>query len=283
MPKVTVTIQAPAEHPDVLDIRDAMQQVLDFFELLSGDDDRDTLAWNFTFAGTNSPFTAEAEATSNNKDVDVTYIANTRISETASYMSDLRSGRRPTKDIGKKRRSAAKRVFVRNTQAIGKTTVNFSVPTAPEVVLTPSIAQTSLALSQSNDAPEVQYLSEDRERHENGSIEGRIVDVSSDYNHPAIRIEERKSGREINCRVGQEVIDSIASATSLKDVWEHRRVRVRGVISFDSAGQITRVYAKSVTPIAPRAMTLKDIEDRDFTGGLQIEDYLDKLREGNLG
>jgi hypothetical protein len=283
MPKVKVTVQASAEHPDVLDIRDAMQQVLDFFDMLSGDDDRDTLAWNITYAATNSPFTAEAEAVSVNSDVDITPIANARISETSKYLSDLRTGIRPSKPLTKRRRLAARKVFTRNIQAVGKTTVQFSLPTAPEIILTPTTAQAALTASQIQELPEVKYLADDRERQEYGSVEGRIVDVSSDYNHPAIRIEERKSGREINCRVGQEVIDAIAKATSLKDVWEHRRVKVRGLIAFDSSGQITRVYAKSVTPIMPRSMTLKDIEDRDFTEGLNTEDYLEKLREGELG
>ena len=283
MPKVTVTVQAPSEHPDVLDIRDALQQILDFFDMLSGDDDRDTLAWNITFASMNSPLTAEAEAVSINSDVDITPIANARISETSKYLSDLRAGARPSRNLTKRRRLAARKVFTRNTQAVGKTTVRFSLPTAPEVILTPASAQASLTASQLQELPEIKYLADDRERQEYGSIEGRIVDVSSDYNHPAIRIEERKSGREINCRVGQEVIDAIASATTLKDVWEHRRVRVRGLVSFDSSGQITRVYAKSVTPIMPRSMTLKDIEDKEFTSGLSTQDYLEKLREGELG
>ncbi len=256
MPKVTITVQAPAEHPDVLDIRDAMQQILDFFEMLSGDDDRDTFAWNITYAATNSPLTAEAEAVSIKSDVDITPIANARIFETSRYLSDLRDGARPSRNLTKRRRTAARKVFTRNTQTVGKTTVRFSLPTAPEVILTPSTAQASLTASQLEELPDVKYLADDRERQEYGSVEGRIVDVSSDYNHPAIRIEERKSGREINCRVGQEVIDAIANATSLKDVWEHRRVRVRGLISFDVSGQVTRVYAKSVTPIVPRSMTL---------------------------
>lgn len=283
MPKVTVTIQAPAEHPDVLDIRDAMQQVWDFFDLLSGDDDRDTLAWNFTYAATNSPFTAEAEAVSINSDIDITPIANARISETSKYLTDLRTGTRPSKNLTKRRRLAARKVFTRNTLSVGKTTVRFSLSTAPEVILTPATAQASLMTSQLQESSEVKYLADDRERQEYGSVEGRIVDVSSDYNHPAIRIEERKSGREINCRVGQEVIDAIANATSLKDVWEHRRVRVRGIVSFDASGQVTRVYAKSVTPIVPRSMTHRDIEDKDFTAGLSTEVYLEKLREGELG
>ncbi len=31
------------------------------------------------------------------------------------------------------------------------------------------------------------------------------------------------------------------------------------------------------------SQTLRDIEGKDFTGGLSTEDYLEKLREGELG
>ena len=283
MPKVTVTIQASAEHPDVLDIRDAMQQVLDFFELLSGDDDKDTLAWNITYAGTNSPFTAVAEAVSVRPDVDVRPMANIRISETAFYLSDLSSGIKPTRIISARRRQAAKRVFSRNTGRVGKTTLKFSDPAAPEVTLTPTLSKTALETAKNLELPEIQYLAENRERQEYGSIEGTIVDVGTDYNQPAIHIEERKSGRQVACRVGQDVIDAIAHATSLRDVWEHRRVRVRGIVAYDSDGQIVRVHAKSITRISPRNMTLKDIEDMEFTDDISTTDYLEKLRESGLG
>jgi hypothetical protein len=283
MPKATVTIQAAAEHPDVLDIRDAMQQVLDFFELLTGDDDRATIAWNITYAGTNSPFTAEAEAVSVQKDIDIRPIANLRISEVAEYLNDLSSGRRSTRPISLRRRKAAKKVFERNTRSIGKTIVRFDLPKASTVTLTPINSLAALGVAEVIEGAGIYYLPEKRERQEFGSVEGTIVDVRDDYNQPAIRIVERKSGKEISCRVDQDVIDEIANSTSLRDVWEHRRVRVRGMIIFDSDGQIKRIYAKSVSAVFPRSMTTKDIEDKNFTGGLGINEYLEKLREGELG
>jgi hypothetical protein len=283
MPKATVTIQAAAEHPDVLDIRDAMQQVLDFFELLTGDDDRATIAWNITYAGTNSPFTAEAEAVSVQKDIDIRPIANLRISEVAEYLNDLSSGRRSTRPISLRRRKAAKKVFERNTRSVGKTIVRFDLPKASTVTLTPINSLAALGVAEVIEGAGIYYLPEKRERQEFGSVEGTIVDVRDDYNQPAIRIVERKSGKEISCRVDQDVIDEIANSTSLRDVWEHRRVRVRGMIIFDSDGQIKRIYAKSVSAVFPRSMTTKDIEDKNFTGGLGINEYLEKLREGELG
>ncbi len=283
MPKVSVTVQASAERPGVLDIREAMLQVYDFFELLSAEDDKNTLSWNLVFAGTNSPFTATAEAVSLQDGIDITPIANSRLNETSDYLSALSQGRRPHGIISSVRRKAARRFFNRNTLAVGKTTLSFDTPKATKVTLTPDMAITALSAVEKADAMDISYLSNNRERQEHGSIEGNIVDVCSDYNVPAIKVVERKSGRTIVCRVDQSVIDDISKSTSFKDVWEQRRVLIRGLIAFNSQGQVTRVRAKSITPINPRDMTLKDIEDKDFTGTLGINEYLHSLREGELG
>lgn len=283
MPKATITVQAPAEHPDVLDIRDAMQQVLDFFTLLSGEESSDTISWNLTFANKVNPFTAEAEAVSLSPGIDVRPVANARMTEASHYLSSLVKRERPHRTLTSKRKNAVRSFLKRNTATIGKTSIMFDVPTLEPVVLTPSLAAAALETAAQEEVADLSYVPEKRERIEFGSIEGAIVDAASDYNQPAIHIIERKSGREIACRVEQSMIDKIAASTSVKDVWEHKRVSVRGRIVFDPDGQISRVYAQSITPITPRDMTLKDIEDREFTGGLSISEYLDKLREGELG
>lgn len=283
MAKAKITVQAPADRPDVLDIRDAMQQVLDFFDLLTADEDKDSLVWNLTLASTNSPFHAEAEAVSVTPGVDIRAVATARINEASEFMSAFGRGENPRRQIGHRRRSAAKRVWRRNTAGIGKTVVTFDIPKVAEVVVTPTIAAVALEASAREEKAEFDYLPEIRERTEHGSIEGVLVDVGTDYNQPAIRVIERKSGKEIACRVDQSFVDEIAKSASFRDVWEHRRVRVRGKIAFDQQGKIIRVYAKSIMPIIPRTMTLRDIEDKGFTGGLAITEYIEKLREGTLG
>ena len=283
MAKAKITVQAPADRPDVLDIRDAMLQVLDFFELLTADDDKENLVWNLTLATTNSPFHAEAEAVSVRPGVDIRAIANARISEASEFMVAVGRGEKPRRQIGQRRQSAAKRVWRRNTGGIGKTTVTFDIPKVAEVIVTPFSAVLALEASARDEKAEFDYLPIARERTEHGSVEGVLLDVGTDYNQPSIRIIERKSGRTIACRVDQSVIDEIAGAASFRDVWEHRRVRVRGRIAFDQQGQIARVYARSIAHVVPRAMTFRDIEDQDFTSGLTTSEYIDKLREGTLG
>ncbi|MBV8895031.1 MAG: hypothetical protein JO051_00860 [Acidobacteriaceae bacterium] len=283
MPKATITVQAPAERPDILDIRDAMQQVLDFFDLLTSEEDRNTLAWNMTLASTNSPFTAQAEAVSVRPGIDVRAVATARIGEVSEYMTALARGRAPRRAMDSKRRNAARRLWRRNTNGIGRTTVQFDLPKVEPITVTPSLAATALEAFAKQESLEFSYLPEKRERTEFGSVEGALIDVGTDYKFPAVRIVERKSGREIVCRVEQAVVDAIASQADFRDVWERRRVRVRGRIVFDTGGQISRVYANTITPLSPRTMTLRDIEDQEFTEEVPTADYLERLREGGLG
>jgi hypothetical protein len=283
MAKTKITVQAAAGRPDVLDIRDAMQQVFDFFDLLTADEDKDSLVWNLTLATTNSPFSAEAEAVSIIAGVDVRAVAAARISEASEFMGALGHGETSRRAIAPRRRKAAQRFWRRNTGGIGKTVVTFDIPTAAEIIVTPAIAALALETSAREEKAELDYLPNVRERTEHGSVEGILIHVTTDYNKPAIRIIERKSGREIACRVDPSLVDTIAGAANFRDVWEHRRVRVRGEITYDQQGNISRVQARSIIPIIPRTMTLRDIEDQNFTGALSITEYIDKLREGSLG
>jgi hypothetical protein len=122
-----------------------------------------------------------------------------------------------------------------------------------------------------------------REREEIGSIEGMLLEVGADYNQPALLVKERKTGEDIWCRVDYELKHKISDEARFEDVWDRQRVVVRGRISYDSDGKITRVKAHSIVKITPRQMTINDIKDQDFTGGLSAAEYLEKLREGDLG
>ena len=58
--RASITVQASSAHPDILSVQDAMQQVLDFFELLTPEDARETkFVWKLNIASTNSPFTVQ--------------------------------------------------------------------------------------------------------------------------------------------------------------------------------------------------------------------------------
>ncbi|OQP86012.1 hypothetical protein BTR14_13090 [Rhizobium rhizosphaerae] len=282
MAKARITIEAPPGSNGVLDIKDAMQQVLDFFELLSAESDRDVYVWNLTFAGTNSPFSAEAMAVSTRPDIDVTAISATRVREAADYLDAITTGRRPLHPLDRKRVDAAKKIMRRNTRGVGRTTASFGSLRKEVLSVTPRTAEIALATVE-EDVTIPAYLPANRERIEIGSIEGTIDNVTTHHGHPAIQITERKSGKTITCRIDKSLVERVSQAAGFEDVWQHRRVIVRGRISYDRSGAITRVVARDIMRITPRNMTLRDIEDTDFTDGMSSAEYLQKLREGDLG
>lgn len=279
---VTLVVRAPAAHPEVLSVQDAMRQVLDFFDLLTPEDQaRPGLVWNLAFASTNSPLKVIGEAASLDPSVDVSVIAKTQRQVVAEQLRALASGRRPARTISKRKRDTYRRIFSRNTNGIGQTDAILGNSIVP-ILITPAVAVTGIgALAEEREIDAL--VLEDRSREEIGSIEGQLLDVGTDYNQPAILIRERKTGSEIWCRVDASVKHKISEEARFEDVWDRRRVIVRGRISFDSAGAVTRVRATSVVTIETRQMTVHDIKDTNFTGGLSVNDYLDRLREGEIG
>jgi len=69
----------------------------------------------------------------------------------------------------------------------------------------------------------------------------------------------------------------------LKDIWQHRRVIVRGVIRYDKSGTISSINDAEIDLITPKEVSLDEITDREFTQGMSPHEYLDKFHEGNLG
>lgn len=147
----------------------------------------------------------------------------------------------------------------------------------------PQQAERSLAAINGEDDAEYDYLFSTFSRKEFGSIEGRIIDLSTDYDEPSIKLREHRSGREIQCRISDDARDEIENSLTAGDVWTHRRARVRGIINYDPNGKIVRVYDGRIAFIETKDRKTSDIRDPDFTGGLPAYEYIDKLRENELG
>lgn len=256
-----------------------MRQVLDFFDLLLPEKQDSGLVWNLSLATTNSPLTVVGEPISLKPDVDVTVIARVQKALLAGELRALTTGTRPIRAFSHKRRETVRRLFSRNLNGIGSTSAVLDGSDTP-VLITPAIAQIGIDTLEKQEGGIEKFLIGDRGREEVGSIEGHLVKVGTDYNQPAILVRERKSGVEIWCRVDPGLKHKISEETSFEDVWEHRRVIVKGRIQFGSGGEILRVYANAVVPIKSRQMTIHDIKDADFTNGVNTEEYLEIVREG---
>jgi hypothetical protein len=280
--RVTITVTASATHPDVMSVQDAMRQVLDFFDLLTPESD-ETFLWNLKLATTNSPLTVEGEPYSTASPMDAIRVAYEQKSAIEESFRALSAGRAPKRRLTTKRREAIKRIFHRNMNGIGKTEIVLLKREAP-VYVTPAIAEISvkaLALEEGNAFQSL--LLKDRARSEIGSVEGTLIEVGSDYHAPAVLIRERNSGQEIWCRVSADVRGRISEQTNFNDVWSHSRVIVRGRIRYNSDGSISRVWAHDLSTLKPRVVETSEIADPDFTSGDTIHDYLERLREGDIG
>jgi hypothetical protein len=281
--QVTVIVRASAAHPDLLSVQDAMRQVLDFFDLLTPEtQDGGGLIWNLTLATTNSPLTVVGEAASLNPQVDVTVVARLQRQAVAEQLRSFTAGQRPSRAVSKRRRETYRRIFNRNSNGIGRTDAFLDIPNSP-ILITPSIAIAGISALAEEGREFDALVLDDRGREEIGSIEGQLIDVGTEYNQPAILVRERKTGADIWCRVDATLKHKISEEVRFEDVWDRKRVIVRGRISFDLSGAIVRVRATSVAPVETRQMTINDIKDTGFTGGLSIDKYLDRLREGEIG
>ena len=86
--------------------------------------------------------------------------------------------------------------------------------------------------------------------------------------------------KSLQDQICEEIENTDGKCKYFEDVWEHRRVSIKGRISYDAEGNIARVFAESVIPLKSRTMTTHDIRDTDFTGTDSVLEYLERLREG---
>ena len=200
----------------------------------------------------------------------------------ADYFRDALGGRQPSRQFQRRKRTAVvRKILYRNTNGIGITTASFGLG-EDDIRITPTLAQIGIRILDREENQFNELLGE-RERIENGSIEGTLIEVGTEYNQPAFLVRDRRTSVDVWCRVDRDLQHTISDAATFADVWEHRRVIVRGKLRYDAEGVLTRVYANSIRSISARVMTLHDIADKDFSGKMGAAEYLTRLREGDLG
>jgi len=274
-----ITVQASADHPEVLNIKDAMQQVMDYFDLLT-DQGQSSIVWKLVFAGTNSPFTAEGEPVDLRTNAPAYGQIRNHVEMIARGFARLQEGQPPDADFPADKREVAKRILQRNLNGIGSTIITLGDSAVYEIERRQ--AEQYLAAINGEDE-EHNYLFSTFSRREFGSIEGRILDIGTSYDEPSIKIREHRSGREIQCRISDDARDEIERDLTAGDVWAHRRARVRGIINYDAHGKIVRVHDGRIAFIETKDTKPNDLHDPEFTGGIPAYKYIDRLRENELG
>jgi len=57
---------------------------------------------------------------------------------------------------------------------------------------------------------------------------------------------------------------------------------VEGLVSYDETGEPVNIDVKSIMRINGKKFALENLYDEDFTKGLSVKEYQDRLREGKL-
>lgn len=278
---ISITVEPSSEHPEILDVRDAMQQVLDFFDLMTDQNDRNVV-WNLTFASTNSPFKAEGAPVDLRTNAGAFAAVSAHVEKIERGMSRIIAGEDLEADFPREKREVVARILKRNLNGIGATKINFGAGRA-QLKIVEETAARSLEIVESRGDALHSYLFSSFARREVGSVEGRIVDLGTDYDEPGLRIREQKSGREFWCRIDAITREELESKLTAGDVWAHRRIRVRGTLNYNHDGKLTRVFDGKITYISPPEVTLEQLRDPEFTEGYSAAEYLERLRENDFG
>ena len=282
--RLIVRVGAPFDRAELLSVKDAFEQVLELFELSSASDKEsaDLVIWKLVSASTNSPLTVVAEAVSSDPGVNIDVLARSQKQAFARNVASMNRGEVP-KDWAAGHANAIMRSVCARTlsdEQVGATVIviDDDEGVAPIALASSEnlIAVIEYQAPASNQEPV-------RIKEQIGSIEGRMNSVSTHYGKPAISLTARITGKHVWCIVTEEHLKRMSSEAQISDVWSNKRVVVSGRLVYDQWGQLQRVYASSLRRIENRDIPLERIIDRDFTGGLSSEEYLDLLREGHLG
>ena len=262
-----------------LEFINVISQVQDFLKILQGDNRQ--LKWEIISASISSPLQFEFvpfDARSGEPDYAAVQNQDEMIS---SVFTEMQSGRRwdqvaptPVVDI-------IKEMLKRNMNGIESTKYTLA-SSGSAVKLSQDDAERYLSLLPAIDTSIFTPLMGSLARTELGSIEGFITEIASHYKKPAVRIKERVVGRDVWCQVAESVLEKLASKIKAKHAWLSIRVRVDGEIVYDSDGNIARLQNGNIEFVNTTDVPLDSLYDPNFTEGLPILEYLNRLREGDL-
>ncbi|NBC34377.1 MAG: hypothetical protein GVY13_16995 [Alphaproteobacteria bacterium] len=278
---IKITVKGTEEHREILNIQDAMRQVLDFFDLLSVSNEKHVV-WNLTNAATNSPFTVEGEPIDLRTGASAFRLVEHNIAAVEMGFERILAGQDFGECLPREKLETARRIIKRTTNNLGSTLFQFRHEKQP-IEISRNIAERYMAEIEEKEISLHSYLFSTTSRKEYGSVEGRIVELGSDYDEPAVQLQEQKSGRILSCRVDPQQRDELAHALKAGDVWDRRRVRIRGVLNYDDRGRIIRVFNGHISHIDEKRVAEETLKDPTFTENFTTREYLDRLREGDFG
>lgn len=267
---IRIVIHPSGADSDALTIADAMQQVLDMFELLSkaeatNEDSEATVVWQLVSASTNSPFTVEAMPISSNPEMAVDRQAIQAAIDWVDGMEHVLKAESKASWIDERAEPILKRILLRNLNGIGRTDISISSDKPSTIIDHRSARRGQNFLERM--AAEAALMVEDLTRKEYGSVEGHVSGTTTWYGRPAFVMRARLSGDEIKCVLSPMAIETIGTEHNWKESWTGSRVLVTGVCHYDDKGRIKRIDAEQLTKIISKSVEISDLRDSSFSNG----------------
>jgi hypothetical protein len=279
--RITITIEPSDEKGGFLTVQDAMRQVLDFIDVVvaaASDDARSKFSWRLISATTNSPFTTVAEAVPEDPEwPDVELEAkHAKVRVTEAFQEILTEGRVPDW-VGKDGQKRIESLLGRNMNGIAKTTIRITEGIAPVVVYERNARATLDKIERALRAETVDYSGE-----ELGSIEGQVLDVTTHYGKPALRVRSRLSDDKVLCVFDERAAD-IGEHHNWQEVWRGKRVILTGKLKRAPNGAVTFMTVEEVKSVEHSDAEPADFLDPTFTNGREVREYLDEIWNGKRG
>lgn len=278
--KLSIKARGESDSPTVDDLLD---QVRDYFEILKGveeavaeDGDR-AIEWRIIGATTNSPIALEAAPFAKDFAVDISQRAEIVARSTSYGLRQLQSnGDRPSYFTNRVLLRAEK-LFERVTNGLQQTTIDYG-PDLPHLDVTPSGAKAGAANARSILSPR------NKPYKEQGSVEGFAQSIERDgWGRPLLWLRLRLTGERIKCFVSGAALTELETH-QIRDIWRNRRVQAYGLLHYKGLGQLTEIEAISVRFLRERKdlPDIESVQDENFTGGLRSDEFLARIRDGNV-
>lgn len=279
---ITVKIAGRGPGTDAPTVGDVLDQLRDYFDLLGileetlAEDGQSAIVWRIVDATKVNPLTFTIQAFARQYAVNVDVRADHVVDRTISGLRLLEQrGERPPY-FTEPALVKAGRIFERVTNGLDQTEI--ATEGIAPVVLTPNVARIAARNARSVLEPA------GKPYKEIGSLEGYFQSVSRDgRGRRVLHIRHRLTGDEVKCFATGDAEKELAHR-EIDEVWRGRRISVFGTIHYRGPGRISQVEASRIRFLRSRSELpdIDDIIDPNFTGGLKSEDYLEKLRDGDL-
>ena len=281
--KIKLVISGKGAETDAPAVEDVLDQLRDYHDILKeveeavAKDGKRAIDWRIVNASRNSPLSFEFEAFPHEFAVNIDRRAESVVSATAVGMDALQTRSERPPYFNDKVLAKTECFFKRLTNGIDRVTVDYGGD-LPTLSLTPQIVGAATKNIETIVAPDSKpYV-------ESGSVEVFVLWVGIDgWGKRLLTVRSRLVGDEFNCVVSDEAAKEIETR-QIGDVWRNLRAELTGKIHYKSLGRIRKVEAQEVRFFPPSASLpdIDDIQDESFTGGRRSEDFLERVRRGEL-